>query len=133
MRQPELSSFLLKLAATLRPQLADYPERIASRVADRVHLIELTTVTHFFARDKLTYAVADGRHYSVDYSIAELERKLDPKKFVRIHRAALLNLDWVAEVDWRFGRVVASLKDAQQTKLTVARDRVHALKERLDL
>lgn len=133
MQQPELPSFLMKLAATLRPQAPDYRERIASRIGDRVQLIELATVTHFFARDKLTYAVANGRHYSVDYSIAELERKLDPKKFVRIHRGALLNLDWVAEVDWRFSRVVASLKDPQQTKLTVARDRVHALKDRLNL
>jgi two-component system LytT family response regulator len=133
MQQPELRPFLMNLATTLRSQSRDYPERIASRVADRVQLIELASVTHFFAKDKLTYAVAAGRQHSVDHSIAELEQKLDPRKFVRIHRAALLNLDWVAEVSSRFGRVVASLKDAQGTKLAVARDRVRALRERLDL
>jgi two-component system LytT family response regulator len=133
MQQPELRSFLMKLAATLRSQQPDYPERIASRLADRVHLIELAAVTHFFARDKLTYAVAGGRQYVVDHSIAELEQKLDPRRFVRIHRAMLLNLDWVAEVNSRFGRVVAFLKDAQETKLAVARDRVRALRERMEL
>ncbi len=133
MQQPELRTFLAKLATTLRSGLPDYPERIASRMADRVRLIELAGVTHFFARDKLTYAVAGGRQCVVDHSIAELEQKLDPKRFVRIHRAMLLNLDWVAEVNSRFGRVVVLLKDAQGTKLTVARDRVHALRGRMEL
>ena len=133
MQQPELRSLLAKLAAALRSELPDYPERIASRIAARVQLIELATVTHFFAKDKLTFAAASGRQYAVDHSIAELEHKLDPKRFVRIHRAILLNLAWVAEVTSRFGRVVASLKDAQGTKLAVSRDRVRALRERLDL
>jgi len=65
---------------------------------------------------------------------AELERKLDPKRFVRIHRAVLLNLGWVGEVHSRFGgRMTMGLKDAKQTQLPVARDRARALKERLDL
>jgi len=49
---------------------AEYPERIASRVAERVYLVELATVTHFYAQDKLTYAMAGGRSYPVDHSIA---------------------------------------------------------------
>ena len=134
MRQPELRSFLQELAATLRPQPAAYPERIASRVGERVYLVELADVTHFCARDKLTYAMAGGRSYAVDHSIAELERKLDPRKFVRIHRATLLNLDWVAEVHSRFGgQAVAILKDTQRTELPVARDRGSLLKDRLEL
>lgn len=134
MRHPELRSFLQELAATLRPGPAEYPERIASRVGERVYLIELANVTHFQARDKLTYAMAGGRSYAVDHSIAELERKLDPRRFVRIHRATLVNLDWVAEVHSRFGgQAVAILKDGRGTQLAVARDRASLLKERLEL
>jgi two-component system LytT family response regulator len=70
----------------------------------------------------------------VDHTISELERKLDPRKFLRIHRAVLLNLDWVQEVDsWFAGRVLVRLKDARRTELTVARDRVRTLKERLGI
>ena len=134
MRQPDLGALLEQLAGALRPAAADYKDRIASRVGERVHLIELVTVTHFVARDKLTYAVAAGRNYAVDYSIAELERKLDPKKFIRIHRATLLNLEWVEELNSRFGgQFVVCLKDPQRTRLDVARDRVRVLKEHLDL
>jgi len=132
--KPEWRALIEELALKLRASQADYPDRIASRVGERVYLVEMASVTHFFAKDKLTYAVADGRSYAVDHSIAELERKLDPKRFVRIHRAVLLNLVWVGQVHSRFGgQMTVGLKDAKQTQLPVARDRARALKERLDL
>ena len=34
----------------------------------------------------------------MDYTITELEKKLDPKKFVRIHRSTVVNVDWIKEV-----------------------------------
>lgn len=132
--KPEWRALIEELALKLRAPQADYPDRIASRVGERVYLVELASVTHFFAKDKLTYAVEDGRSYAVDYSIAELERKLDPKRFVRIHRAVLLNIAWIGQVRSRFGgQMTVGLKDAKQTQLPVARDRARALKERLGL
>ncbi|MGB9458195.1 MAG: LytTR family DNA-binding domain-containing protein [Bryobacteraceae bacterium] len=62
--------------------------------------------------------MVDGRNHSVDHSIAELERKLDPKRFVRIHRSILLNLDWVDQVNSRFGgQMAVCLKDTARTQL----------------
>jgi two-component system LytT family response regulator len=123
---------LEKLAHSLRTPEPRYLDRVASRAGERVQLLELNRITHFFAQDKLTYAAAGGRNYSVDHSISELELRLDPRRFLRIHRSILLNLDWVREVDaWFSGRVLVRLKDDARTELTVARDRVRALKERL--
>jgi two-component system LytT family response regulator len=134
MRQPELRTVLEGLAATLRSSSGGYPKRLASRVGDRIQVVDLAAVTHFVAREKLTYAVVDGRPHSVDYTIADLEQKLDPQRFVRIHRSILLNLDWVEQVSSRFGgRTAVCLKDAARTRLPVARDRARALKERLEL
>src|ERR1035441_9546642 len=107
MRQPELRALLEGLAATLRSSAGGYPERISSRVGDRIQVVDLASVTHFVAHEKLTYAVVDGRNHSVDRTIADLERKLDPKRFVRIHRSILLNLDWVEQVNSRFGGQMA--------------------------
>ncbi len=130
--RPEVHAVLSRLAATLRTPERHYLDRVASRAGERVQLIELDRVTHFFAQDKLTYAVAGGKNYCVDHSIAELEQKLDPQRFYRIHRSTLLNLDWVQEVDsWFSGGVLVRLKDERRTELTVARDRVRQLKERL--
>jgi len=130
--RPDLHDVVERLAAALRTSAVGYPDKIASRTGDRVQFVELARVTHFQARDKLTYAVTAAKSYVVDASIADLEQRVDPKKFIRIHRSTLLNLDHVDEVhSWFAGGVVVRLKDEQRTELPVARDRVRALKQRL--
>jgi len=76
---------------------------------------------------------ASGSHL-VDRPLGELEERLDPRQFVRIHRSAIVNLQWVAEVQPELGgRLIVKLKDATRTELQVARDRARALKERMVL
>ncbi|MGA3010712.1 MAG: LytTR family DNA-binding domain-containing protein [Terracidiphilus sp.] len=132
-RNPDLPAVLKELAASLLGQRADYPRRIASRVGERIVFLDLDTVTHFVARDKLTYATVNGREHCVDQTIADLEGKLDPARFLRIHRAVLLNLDWINEVNVSFaGKAIVSLKDARHSQLPVARDRLRLLRSRME-
>jgi two-component system LytT family response regulator len=122
------------LAASLRGEQAGYPRRIASRVGERIMFLDLDAVTHFVARDKLTYALVNGHEHCVDQTISELERRLDPARFLRVHRSALVNVDWIQEVNaWFAGKVILSLKDSQHTQIPVARDRVHTLKTRMGI
>jgi two-component system LytT family response regulator len=110
-----------------------FPERIASRIGERVVFIDLARVTHFHAKDKLTYAATESKDYVIDSTISELENRLDPSQFFRIHRATLLNLNFVDEIRaWFAGGLTVRLKDAKRTELQVARDRVRELKSRLD-
>jgi two-component system LytT family response regulator len=131
--RPELRELLdrLNVVAAAQPE---YPARIASRIGERVELVELERVTHFFAADKLTYAATPAKNYVVDQTIQELEQRLDPRKFIRIHRATLLNLDHLHDLHaWFAGRMLVRLKDEKKTELAVSRDRVKALKERLGI
>ena len=133
-QSPDLPDLLRDLAASLQRGRTGYPQRIASRVGERISFLPLDEVTHFIAQDKLTYAVVGGKIRCVDQTIAELEQRLDPAKFLRIHRSALVNVDWVHEVNaWFAGKVVLTLKDTPHTQLTVARDRVRSVKERLGI
>jgi two-component system LytT family response regulator len=121
-----------QLASLLQSRQPAYPERIASRLGERIQFLDLDQVTHFFARDKLTYAATKTKNYAVGYTISDLEQKLNPKQFCRIHRSTLLNLAYVLELDaWFEGRVLARLKDEKRTELQVSRDRVQELKKRL--
>ena len=130
----DLPRILQELASSLRGEHPEYPRRIASRVGERISFLDLGSVTHFQALDKLTYAISDGRQHSVDQTIADLERRLDPARFLRIHRAVLVNVDWINEVNsWFAGKVVLTLKDPRHTQLPVARDRVRILKSRLGI
>jgi DNA-binding LytR/AlgR family response regulator len=132
---PELKGVLAQLAEAMRhAPAAEYPERIASRLGERIQILELAKITHFFARDKLTYAATETRNYVVDHTVSDLEQRLDPKHFCRIHRSTLVHLAWTKEVDaWFAGRLLVRLRDAKGTELQVARERVQELKRRLGI
>jgi len=130
--QPELQGLLKQITDSLRESKPEYPDRIASRLADRLQFLNLRRVTHFYAEDKLTYAASEGKSYCVDHTIAELEKKLDPKKFLRIHRGTVVNVDWIKEVaSLPGGALNLRLKDGKDTDLTVARDRARDFKEKV--
>ena len=129
---PDLRALLAQIGSALKPSQTPWLERIASRTGDKLELVDLGRVSHFFAADKLTYAATAERNYVADQTITDLEGKLDPARFIRIHRSTILNLDYLRELHTGFGgRMVARLKDAKKTDLDVSRDRVRALKERL--
>ncbi|MGH9350978.1 MAG: LytR/AlgR family response regulator transcription factor [Terriglobia bacterium] len=130
----QVEALFARLADSLPALNTGLADHVPSRVGGHIQFIDLKKITHFAAEDKLTYAVADGKKHVVDYSITELEQKLAARRFVRIHRSTLLNLAWVGELhSWFGGQLVVRLKGANNTELTVARDRVRALKEKLGL
>jgi two-component system LytT family response regulator len=131
--KPDVQDLFRRLASVLDPRAA-YPTRLPSRTGEKIEFVDLRLVTHFYAKDKLTFASTPGRDYCVDGSIVELEAKLDPGKFLRIHRSTLLNVEHVAELHSWFGaKLLVRLDDPKKTELTVSRDRVKELRDRLNL
>lgn len=127
----DLQALLAQLGSVLN-QKKNWLERVASRTGDKLELVETSRVTHFYAGDKLTYAATAERDYMIDLTIADLEARLDPGRFVRIHRSTIVNLDFLQELhSWFGGKMVARLKDAKKTELQVSRDRARVLRERL--
>jgi two-component system LytT family response regulator len=125
--RPDMRALARELAAELAPNRR--LERIASRIGERTRVLEVARIGHFASKDKLTFAVVNGHEHVIDYTLAELETRLDPRRFARIHRATIVNIGFVQElfpaVD---GGMLVRLKDEQKTELTVARDRVRELK-----
>jgi two-component system LytT family response regulator len=128
---PDIHTMFRQLMDSMREPRSEFPERIASRLGDRLWFLDLDKVTHFCAEDKLTFAVSDGKKFFVDHTIAELEIKLNPRQFARIHRGTVVNLAWIKEVGLLPGGALSvRLKDDKETELTVARDRSREFKER---
>jgi two-component system LytT family response regulator len=130
--QGDIRALARELAAQLSP--SKKLERIASRVGERTTLLDVARVSHFVAKDKLTFAVSGGREHAIDHTLAQLEERLDRRKYVRIHRSTIVNSSFVQElypaVD---GGMLVRLRDDARTELSVARDRVRELKERLGI
>jgi two-component system, LytTR family, response regulator len=128
---PDIRALAKQLARELAP--GRRLERIASRVGDRTSVLDVARITHFFAKDKLTFAASAGREHAIDFTMAELEAHLDSRRFVRIHRATIVNVTFVQELYPGVDGLLLKLKDEARTELSVARDRVRDLKDRLGI
>ena len=128
---PDVRALAKLLAKELAP--GRRLERIASRVGERTTVLDVARITHFFSKDKLTFAVAGGREHVVDFTMTELESHLDARRFVRVHRATIVNVAFVHELYPGVDGLLVRLKDDRKTELSVARDRARELKDRLGI
>ena len=134
-RPEELSRRLSELLNGIdrsRLGASQHLERFTVRVGQRQLILKSDDVMWFGAEDKLVFAAtAADRHY-VNFTLDQLETKLDPGRFARVHRAAIVNLDWAAALRPGFaGTWRLQLKDASRTEVPVSRARARLLKERL--
>jgi two-component system LytT family response regulator len=95
-------------------------ERVLIRDGARVHVLPVDSIDYVQAQDDYVSVRSGGRAYLKEQTLSDLESSLDPKRFVRIHRSYLLNVERLARVEQtpRESRV-AVLKDG--TTLPVSR------------
>lgn len=126
----ELASLLTRLSSAL--PAPTYLQRVGTRKGDRLVLIPVGDVTYFVSEHRYTYAQTPQGRFLLELSLAELESRLDPARFLRIHRSAIVNLPCVDQISrWFAGRVMVRLKD--KNELTVSREKVAVLRQALGL
>src|SRR3954453_11778197 len=74
------------------------PVRFLVKSAAHYGVVGESRVLYFAPEEGLTKLVADSGQYWMDPTLNELEQRLDSARFFRISRAALINLNAVAEV-----------------------------------
>jgi DNA-binding LytR/AlgR family response regulator len=128
----ELARRLERLLAALPPAGEERLERFTVRVGTRQLIVRADEVLWFGAEDKLVFAAtATTRHY-VNFTLDQLEQRLDPRGFVRIHRGAIANLAYAAALRPGFaGTWRLQLRDEAKTELPVSRARARRLREKL--
>ena len=105
--------------AAARPT-ADRPQRIVVKDGTKVHVIPLDKLDYVEAQDDYVALHTAGKTHLKQQPIASLESALDPARFVRIHRSAIVNLERVARIE-PYGKEsrIAILHDG--TRLPVSR------------
>ena len=107
-------------------------ERFTVRVGHRQLIVKADEVLWFGAEDKLVFAATTSERHYVNFTLDELERRLEPSRFVRVHRSAIANLDHAAALRPGFaGTWRLQLDDAARTEVPVSRARARQLRERL--
>ena len=98
-------------------------------VRDRGRILPIPTpeIERLEAEDDYVALYARGRRFLVYIALADLERRLDPGRFLRIHRSHVVNLDHVsALVPYDATRLQVEMRDG--TKIMASRTRSRELR-----
>ncbi len=72
--------------------------RLAVRTGARVDVVAIADVSCFVSKGHYTYVHAGAREHLTELSLVHLEERVDPSRFVRVHRNALVNVNRVVRV-----------------------------------
>jgi len=113
------------------PQAGGWLRRIPVRRRDDIVILHVEQIASVIADGELLHLTTDaGERYTITYRLKDLEARLDPSRFVRLSRSALVNLDLVQRVSpMTGGTYVVQLRNRQQ--VPVSRLRARALREQL--
>jgi two-component system LytT family response regulator len=109
-----------------------YLTRLAIRSSGRVVFLKIEEIDWIGAADYYVELHAGGKAHLLREPMSRLEEKLDPKRFLRIHRSAIINVDRVREVRTSpLGERFVLLADGTKLKLSRSRrDKLQVLMRR---
>lgn len=106
-----------------------YLQRIQVKIGDRILLVSVDEIIRFQSEEKYTTVYTPTNRYIIDTPLVDLEKRLDPRVFVRIHRAHLVAIDYIAEIrKTDASRLNVLLRDKDHTQLMVSRNFVKKVK-----
>jgi DNA-binding LytR/AlgR family response regulator len=111
-----------------RPHLTQVPLSVAKRIL----IVPAADIMWFGIEFRLVYAHTRERGYMTNFTLRELEERLDPAAFFRAHKSALVNLAHVREiVPTLGGRWALVMRDDATTRVALSRTQARALRARL--
>ncbi|WP_153733587.1 LytR/AlgR family response regulator transcription factor [Sporosarcina obsidiansis] len=132
----QLRQTVKRLGNLLYPaKLADTTKRIDRLPVEtegEIHYIPIQDILYVHREDKWTKIVTNSRDYETRMTLKELESKLTPFSFFRIHKSILVNLVYVIRLTpWFNGAYHLELEHMPE-KLPVSRNYVKELRHRLE-
>jgi two-component system LytT family response regulator len=100
------------------PQRASL-ERLIVRTRGRISFIDVRELTHIEAAGNYARLHTSREHPLIRHTLSDLEAKLDPRRFVRIHRSTIVNIAAVREIrPWFRGDSLVVLADGTELALS---------------
>ena len=119
----------------LLSQRQEHREQLAVKISDRFLLIQADEVVHASVEDDVITVVTNSLSGTSNYrTLDELQARLDPAVFWRVHRSHLVNINKIKEiVPWFSRNYILKMKDAKGSEIPVSRSQTKRLREYLKL
>ena len=113
----------------------DRRNQIAVKMADRIVLVQAEDIIYAsLAEDSISIVTGQVSGTSNYRTLDELQARLDPEVFWRVHRSHLVNINKIKEiVPWFSRNYILRMNDAKATEIPVSRTQTRRLREYLKL
>ncbi len=113
----------------------DRRNQIAVKMAERIALVQADDIIYAsLAEDSISIVTGQVSGTSNYRTLDELQARLDPDVFWRVHRSHLVNINKIKEiVPWFSRNYILRMKDAKATEIPVSRTQTRRLREYLKL
>lgn len=111
-----------------------YKNRFMVKMGDSISSIKTEDITHFISEDGLVLlTTSNGKRYTLDYTLDNLELLLDPDIFFRINRKVIIHINSIQKVGTYFNsRLKINTTTLQDEDGVISRERVADFKKWLD-
>jgi two-component system, LytTR family, response regulator len=75
-----------------------YPEKILIQQHQRLITVSVSEIVWIDAEGDYSKIITQRGHFLSNYGISQLETKLNPQQFIRVHRSSIINLGFVKEI-----------------------------------
>src|SRR6186713_2505292 len=112
-----------------------HPEQVAVRVGERFLLVQAEDIIFAsVAEESINIVTGQVAGTSSFRTLDDLQARLDPEVFWRVHRSHLVNINKIKEiVPWFSRNYILRMKDAKGTEIPVSRSQTKRLREYLKL
>jgi DNA-binding LytR/AlgR family response regulator len=125
---PQLRELMQMLEARERRFLPQLPVHRGRHIL----VLAVEQILWFEVEYRLVYAHVEGDRYMTNFTLKELEERLDPDVFFRAHKSRLVNLQHVrAIVPWFGGRFKLVMHDQKGSEVELSRAQARELRSRM--
>lgn len=134
-----------RLQAAAKPPVLDYSmiaemlgvrkteslKRMVIRYGDVIKAVEVKDVAYFYTDEKIVFAtMSEGKSYPVDFTLDQLEKKVDPERFFRINRKFLISYGSIQKmISYSKSRVKITLAPESELEVISSTERSGDFKE----
>lgn len=123
-----------KISKVYEQLVNPWKTRFFVKVGNHFQSVPVEEIVAFFVEERCTFLrTRNGKNYALDYSLDQLQKKVNPSLFFRINRSFMVNIDAISEINsYSTTRLKIKLQNFADDGMIVSRDKATEFKQWLD-